>query len=67
MDDSNHITSNPVAQKANPQCVLPDGTSGIASFGPDGAAPICRSTAGVGEGKCPLWDGHIIDATFPLV
>ena len=20
-----------------------------------------------GEGSCPLWDGHIIDATFPLV
>ena len=30
-------------------------------------APICRSTAGGGEGNCPLWDGHIIDATFPLV
>ena len=25
-------------------------------------APICRST-----GNCLLWDGHIIDATFPLV
>ena len=23
--------------------------------------------AGGGEGNCPLWDGHIIDATFPLV
>jgi hypothetical protein len=20
-----------------------------------------------GEGNCPLWDGHIIDAIFPLV
>ena len=30
-------------------------------------APICRITAGGGEGNCPLWDGHIIDATFPLV
>lgn len=28
-------------------------------------APICRSTAGGGEGNCSLWDGHIIDATFP--
>jgi hypothetical protein len=23
--------------------------------------------AGGGEGNCPLWDGHIIDATLPLV
>jgi hypothetical protein len=23
--------------------------------------------AGGGEGNCPLWDGHIIDAIFPLV
>jgi hypothetical protein len=23
--------------------------------------------AGEGEGNCPLWDGHIIDAIFPLV
>ena len=30
-------------------------------------APIWRSTAGGGEGNCPLWDGHIIDATFPLL
>jgi hypothetical protein len=26
-----------------------------------------REFAGGGEGNCPLWDGHIIDATFPLV
>jgi catalase len=24
-------------------------------------------TAGGDEGNCPLWDGPIIDATFPLV
>jgi DNA-binding winged helix-turn-helix (wHTH) protein len=30
-------------------------------------APISRNTAGDGEGDCPLWDGHIIDATFPPV
>jgi hypothetical protein len=66
MADSNHITSNPVAQTANPQCVLPDGTSGIVSFGPY-TAPISRKTAGDGEGNCSLWDGHIIDATFPMV
>jgi hypothetical protein len=59
MTDSNHITSNPLAQTANPQRVLPDRTSGI--------IPICRNTAGGGEGNCALWDGHIIDATFPLV
>jgi hypothetical protein len=64
MADSNQITSNPLAQTANPQRLLPDGTSGIISFGP---APICRGTAGGGEGNCPLWDGHIIDVTFPLV
>jgi DNA-binding winged helix-turn-helix (wHTH) protein len=30
------------------------------------AAPTDPSTAG-GEGHRPLWDGHIIDATFPLL
>jgi DNA-binding winged helix-turn-helix (wHTH) protein len=30
-------------------------------------APISLNTAGGGEGNCPLWDGHIIDATFPPV
>jgi len=30
-------------------------------------APISRKTAGGGEGTCPPWDGHIIDATFPQV
>jgi hypothetical protein len=59
MADSNHITSNPLAQTANPQRVLPDDTPGI--------IPICRNAAGGGEGNCPLWDGHIIDATFPLL
>jgi DNA-binding winged helix-turn-helix (wHTH) protein len=28
-------------------------------------APISRSTAGDGEGNSPLWEGRIIDATFP--
>ena len=46
MPDSSQITSNPLAQTANAQGVLPDG---------------------VVEGNCPLWDGHIIDAPFPLV
>jgi DNA-binding winged helix-turn-helix (wHTH) protein len=27
--------------------------------------PIGRSIVGGVEGNCPLWDGHIIDATFP--
>lgn len=153
MADSDDNTSNPLAQAANSQRVLPDGTSGIISFGPyrllptlrrleqagrpvalgdrefdllcmltarageiisnrelmaciwgksavgegrlrvhinalrkalsqDGmenphirkvasrgyvfTAPIFRNTAGGGEGSCPLWDGHIIDVTFPL-
>jgi len=64
MADSNHITSNPPAQRANPQRELPDGTLGVISLGP---APICRGTAGGGEGNCPLWDGQITDATFPLL
>jgi hypothetical protein len=64
MADSNDITSNPQAQTANPQRELPDGTSGVNSLGP---APIGRGTADGGEGNCPLWDGQIIDATFPRV
>jgi DNA-binding winged helix-turn-helix (wHTH) protein len=28
-------------------------------------APISRSTTGDGEGSYPLWEGRIIDATFP--
>jgi hypothetical protein len=46
MPDSSQITSNPQAQTANAQGVLPDG--------------------GV-EGNCPLWDGHVVDATIPPV
>ncbi|HEY3657793.1 MAG TPA: hypothetical protein VGL34_22695 [Steroidobacteraceae bacterium] len=58
MADSNQITSNPLAQTANPEHALPDGAGrpvplGDLEFG--------------GEGNCLLWDGHIIDATFPLV
>ncbi len=34
MADSNQITSNPLAQTANPRRALPEGTSGIISFGP---------------------------------
>jgi hypothetical protein len=60
MADSNQITSNPLAQTANPQGVLPDGAGGPVPLGD-------REFAGGGEGSCPLWDGHIIDATFPLV
>ena len=29
-------------------------------------APVSRVVGG-GEGNCPLWDGHIIDAVFPPV
>jgi len=54
MADSDPVASNPPAQTASPQRVSP-----LAS----------RSTAAGGEGEnnCPLWDGHIIDATFPPV
>jgi hypothetical protein len=60
MADSNQITLNPVVQTADSQRGPPGGTSEI--------IPICRNTrASGGEGSCPLWDGHIIDATFPPV
>jgi hypothetical protein len=64
MTGSNQTTSNPLAQTANPQRVLPDRASDDISFRPE---PICSSNAGGGEGDSPLWDGHIIDATFPPV
>jgi len=60
MTDSNQISSNPPAQTANPQRVLPDGARRPVPLGD-------HEFAGGGEGNCPLWDGHIIDATFPLV
>jgi hypothetical protein len=60
MADSNQITSNPLAQTANPQHVLPDGAGRPVPLGD-------REFPGGGEDNCPLWDGHIIDATFPLV
>jgi hypothetical protein len=59
MADSDHI-SNPLAPRANPQRVSPDGTAQPVPLGD-------RKLAGGGEGNCPLWDGHIIDAIFPLV
>jgi hypothetical protein len=70
MPDSIHITSNPPAQTANPQRVLQDGTSGFITFGPYRVVftvPKCRGTLGGDEGHCPLWDGRIIDAAYPLV
>jgi hypothetical protein len=78
MADSNQNTSNPLGQTANPQRVLPDGTE-IISFGAcrltvrrleRAGRPVPlgdREFAGDGAGNCPLWYGHIIDATFPLV
>jgi hypothetical protein len=60
MADSNLITLNPVAHTANPQRVLPDGAGRPVPLGD-------REFVVVGEGNCPLWDGHIIDATLPLV
>ena len=58
MADSNQTTSNPPGQTANPQCEFPDG-AGL-------PVPLGDREFG-GEGNCPLWYGHIIDATFPLV
>ena len=60
MADSNQMTSDPLAQTAIPQRVLPDAARRPVPLGD-------REFAGGGEGNCPLWDGHIIDATFPLV
>ena len=60
MADSNQNTSNPLGQTANPQGVLPDAAGRPVPL-------VDRDFAGGGEGNCPLWDGHIIDATFPLV
>ena len=62
MADSKQIPSNPPGQPANPQRVLPDGAG----------RPVPTSDRefaadGDGEGNCPLWYGHIIDATFPPV
>jgi hypothetical protein len=54
-----HLTPIRPAPPANPQRVSPDATSDNSSFGP--YRPL-----GGGEGHCPLWDGHIIDATLPL-
>jgi hypothetical protein len=69
MPDTDQIGSNPLAQTANPQRVLPDGTSGINSgwLVPLGDRESAREFAGGGEDNCPLWDGHIIDATVPPV
>jgi hypothetical protein len=63
MTENDQTTSNSLGQAANPRQALPDDTSGVISFRP---APIYPNTAGNG-GNCPLWDGHIIDATRPLV
>jgi hypothetical protein len=60
MADSNHIASNPPAPAANPQRVLPEGAGRPVPLGD-------RESAGGGEGNCRLWDGQIIDATFPPV
>jgi hypothetical protein len=62
MTGSNQTIPNPLAQPANRQRVLSDGASGDISFGPE---PKCSSNAGDGEDICPLWNGRIIDASFP--
>jgi hypothetical protein len=65
MADGNQNIPNPLAQTANPQRVLPDGTSKIISGRP---VPLNdREVASGGGSNCPLWDGHIIDVTVPLV
>jgi len=60
MADSKQNTSNPPAQTASPQRVLPDCAGRPVPLGD-------REFAGGAEGNCPLWYGHIIDATFPVV
>ena len=60
MAGSNQNTSNPPGQTANPQGALPDGAERPGPLGD-------HEFAGGGEGNCPLWYGHIIDATFPVV
>jgi len=60
MADSNKNTSNPLASTANLQAVLPDGAGRPVPLGD-------REFAGGREDNCPLWEGHIIDATFPPV
>jgi hypothetical protein len=69
MPDTDQIGSNPLAQTAIPQRVLPDVTSGINSGWLVPLFVLCgdREFAGGGEDNCPLWDGHIIDATAPPV
>jgi len=60
MADTNQITVNPLVQTAKPEGVLPDGAGRPVPLGD-------RESTDGGEGNCPLWDGQIIDATFPLV
>jgi hypothetical protein len=52
MAASNDIASNPLEQAANPEGGLPDGGPGVISGG---------------ERHRPVWDSHIINATFPPV
>jgi hypothetical protein len=63
MADSQQLNSDPLALTAEPECVLPDGNPGIASA----KLPASGNIPGGDDGDCPLWEGHIIDATFPLV
>jgi hypothetical protein len=68
----NQNSSIPLAQTANPQRAVPDGTGRPVSVGGrEFNLPRTMSgragEIGGGEGNCPLWDGQIIDATFPLV
>jgi hypothetical protein len=60
MADNDQLTSKPIARTADAQRVSPDGPGQPVPSGD-------RELAGDGEGNCPLWDAHIIDATFPLV
>jgi hypothetical protein len=60
MDESDRITSNPLAPTADRQRELSDKTGRPVPLDD-------REFAGGGECTCPLWDGHIIDASDPLV
>jgi hypothetical protein len=60
MAENEPLSTDPEAPMGRPEWALPEGSS--YTF----AAPA-RSIGGTGEGNRQLWDGHIIDATLPLV
>ena len=60
MAESHTPSPDPPTQTADSESALPDGAGR-----PLPAAE--RGFAGGSESHCRLWEGHIVDATFPLV